>query len=68
MPRLVFVVPDEHRQRQLLGWLTRQHDKGRWRFLPTVLVGIRTSVTANLLALSWRKPGSARAVKLFDLI
>jgi hypothetical protein len=64
-PRLVFVVPDERRHRQLLGWLTRQQDRGRWRFLPTVLVGIRATVLAGPSIHAWSKPGAA-AVQLFD--
>lgn len=65
-PRLVFVVPDVHRHRALLGWLARQQGRGRWRFLPTVLVGIRPSVMASPIDWSWTKLGGIGPVRLFD--
>jgi hypothetical protein len=65
-PRLVFVVPDVRRHRQLLGWLSRQQVRRRWRFLPTVLVGIRASVMASPLEAAWSNPAVVGTVKLFD--
>ena len=52
-PRLAFVVPDARRQRQLVGWLVRQQGRGRWRYLPSVLIGVRPGVLASPLAEVW---------------
>lgn len=55
-PRLAFVVPDARRQRHLLNWLGRQRSRGRWNFLPTVLVGVRSAVLADPLGPTWARP------------
>src|SRR6266542_2348663 len=57
-PRLAFVVPDARRQRQLVGWLVRQQGRGRWRYLPSVLVGIRPAVLGSPLADVWMPASS----------
>jgi hypothetical protein len=63
-PRLAFVVPDNRRQRHLLGRLARQTNRGRWPFLPTVLVGVRAGVLADPFGPTWRNVVRNSAVTL----
>jgi hypothetical protein len=65
-PRLLFVVPDGRRSQQLVGWLDRQSERGRWRYLPTILVGVRPAVLADAIGPVWLRPGAAYPRRLFD--
>lgn len=63
-PRIAFVVPDPRRQGHLLSWLGRQKDRGRWRFLPTTLAGVRSAVLADPLAPAWSESARQGAISL----
>jgi hypothetical protein len=63
-PRLVFVFPQERRAREFRGWLDRHINRGRWRFLPTILVGVRLRVLGEPLGKVWGKPGAGGLVSL----
>jgi len=65
-PRLLIVVPDERREKNLVGWMARRLKKGEFAALPTVLVAVRDVVFRDILGPIWHQPGQERGVRLVD--
>ena len=65
-PRLLFVVPDERRQRKFVQWRSRNPARGKWTSLPTILVATREHAHSQPLEEIWHKPGDARPRRLVD--
>ena len=65
-PRLLFVVPDERRQRKFVQWMSRNLAQGKLTSLPTILVSTQDEANADPLGSVWQRPDSSRAVRLVD--
>ena len=65
-PRILFVVSDERRLKQLTGWLARRLARGEWPSLPTILIATRESSAAEPLSRVWHCPGHEAPMRLVD--
>lgn len=58
VPRLVFVFSKATDRKSIHAWLQRQKEMGRFKHLPTVLLGTRGEAITQPLAPIWLKPDS----------
>ena len=65
-PRILIVVPDERRQKKLVGWMVRKLERSEFASLPTVLIAARDLVLCDILGPIWCRPGDERPMKLVD--
>ncbi len=65
-PRLSFIWPDQRKARHFQGWVLNWQQKGRWKYLPTVYVGSRTTVFERPLERTWLTTGKNEWGNLFE--
>jgi hypothetical protein len=65
-PRILFIVPDQRRQRKLTSWAARRLAKGEWPSLPTILIAAAEAAMREPLGRVWHRPGCESPMRFLD--